>query len=360
MHSQLIIHSYYGNNIGSRLNRRTFILGNHHNLIKLTSAELSYLWATYLSDSMAICVFKYFLEHIEDEDIKALVVHALELSEEHVNFIKEVFSKEKIQIPQGFTEADVNLKAKRLFFDVFYLRYIRNMSKGGLVTYGRVLQNVYRQDIRSFFSKCLTNTIELDTDATVLLLEKGLVQRPPIIPYPEKLEFVHKQSFLLEGLGRRAELTGSEITNLYANIQTNYLGVCLATAFSQVAKSDKVRKYFLRGKEISLKHIKVFGDYLEMASLPLPASLEQEVSESKETPFSDKIMMFHFSLMIYAGVGNYGVSIAESQRSDLVLDYTRLVAEVLKFSEDGANIMIANEWLEQPPLSADRRVLSKE
>lgn len=70
-------------------------------------------------------------------------------------------------------------------------------------------------------------------------------------------------------------------------------------------------------------------------------------------------MMFHFSLMIYAGIGNFGVSIAETQRSDLVVDYSRLVAEVLKFSEDGVNIMIANEWLEQPPLSANRRDLSK-
>ncbi|MBU7594832.1 DUF3231 family protein [Metabacillus halosaccharovorans] len=334
-------------------------MGNNHDLIKLTSSELSYLWSTYLADSMSICVLKYFLEHVDDEDIKSLTVHALKLSEEHVKFISEIYSKEEIQIPQGFTEDDVNLKAKRLFSDVFYLRYIRNMAKGGLVTYGRVLQNTYRQDVRSFFSKCLTDTIELDTNAAVLLLEKGLLQRPPAIPYPEKLEFVHKQSFILEGLGRRKELTGTEVTNLYANIQTNYLGVGLATAFSQVAKSDKVRKYFLRGKEISLKHIKVFGSYLEMASLPLPASFEQEVSESQESPFSDKIMMFHFSLMIYAGIGNFGVSIAETQRSDLIVDYSRLVAEVLKFSEDGVNIMIANEWLEQPPLSANRSDLSK-
>lgn len=332
---------------------------NNHDNIKLTSAELSYLWTSYLSDSMSICVLRYFLEHIEDADIKSLTIHSLKLSEEHVHFIRETFTKENIQIPQGFTEADVNLKAERLFSDIFYLRYIRNMSKGGLVVYGRVLQNTYRQDIRSFYSKCMTDTLKLDTDATVLLLTKGIVQRPPTIPYPQKLEFVNKQSFILEGLGRREELTGTEITNLHANIQSNFLGVGLATGFSQVAKSDKVRKYFLRGKEISLKHIKVLGSYLEMANLPLPMSYDQEVTESKESPFSDKLMMFHFSLMIYAGIGNHGVSISESQRSDLVVDYSRLMVEVLKYSEDGANIMIANEWLEQPPLSANRRDLAK-
>ncbi len=70
-------------------------------------------------------------------------------------------------------------------------------------------------------------------------------------------------------------------------------------------------------------------------------------------------MLFHFGLMIYAGIGNFGVSISESQRSDLVTDYTRLTAEVLKFSEDEVNLMIANKWLEQPPLTSNRRDLAK-
>jgi hypothetical protein len=36
-------------------------------------------------------------------------------------------------------------------------------------------------------------------------------------------------------------------------------------------------------------------------------------------------MMFHFSIMIVAGVGNYGAAISESQRSDFVIDYSRLI-----------------------------------
>ncbi|WP_419887105.1 DUF3231 family protein [Neobacillus niacini] len=334
-------------------------MNNNLNPIKLTAAELSYLWTSYLADSMSICVLKYFLVHIDDLDIKSLINHALELSQKHLDFIRELFTYEQIQIPQGFTEQDVNLLAKRLFSDIFYLRYIRNMSKGGLVTYGRVLQNVYRQDIRSFYAECMTDTLELDSKATTILLEKGLAMRPPIIPYPQKLEFVHKQSFILEGLGRREALTGAEVTNLYANVLTNRLGVAITTAFSQVAKSNKVRKYFLRGKEVSLKHIKVLSSYLEMDSLGFPIAFEQEVTDSKESPFSDKLMMFHFNLMIYAGVGNYGIAVSESQRTDLVVDYTRFNMEVLKLSEDGANLMIENEWLEQPPLAANRRDLSK-
>jgi hypothetical protein len=327
--------------------------------IRLTASELSYLWTSYLANSMSVCVLKFFLVHIDDNEIKALITYACALSQKHVEFIRDTFSKEQIQIPQGFTEQDVNLFAKRLFSDVFYLRYIRNMSKGGLVTYGRVLQNVYRKDIRSFYSECLMDTLELDTKATMILLEKGLATRPPVIPYPQKLEFVHKQSFILEGLGRREAITGTEVTNLYANVLTNHLGTAITTAFSQVAKSKKVRKYLLRGKDVSLKHIKVLSSYLEMNSLSIPSSFEQEVTDSTEAPFSDKLMLFHFSLMIYAGVGNYGIAISESQRTDLVVDYSRFNMEVLKLSEDGANLMIENEWLEQPPLSANRRDLAK-
>lgn len=328
-----------------------------HDHMKLSAAEISYLWSSYLADSMSICFLKYFLENIDDPNAEQLTKHALDLSEQHVEIIRNIFNKEGIPIPVGFTEKDVYLSAKRLFTDTFYMRFIFNMSRGGLVTYGRVLQNAFRDDVRSFYLKCLTSTIELNNEATQVLLKKGLALRPPAIPYPKKQEFVHKQSFILEGLGRRKPLTGTEVTNLHANIVTNQLGKCIAMAFSQVASSEKVRNYFIRGKELATKHSKVFSSYLEMHELPIPMSFNQEVTDSTQTPFSDKLMMFHFSLMIYAGIGNYGVSISESQRSDLVLDYSRLTLEVLKYSEDGANIMISEGWLEQPPLTADRRGL---
>jgi len=125
-----------------------------HEHSKLTSAELAYLWSTYMADSMSICMLKYFLTHVDDEKIKTLVSHALDLSQQHVEIIREIFTSEGVEIPEGFTDKDVNLKAKRLFSDLFYLYYIHNMTKGGLVTYGRVLQNTYRHDIHSFFSKC--------------------------------------------------------------------------------------------------------------------------------------------------------------------------------------------------------------
>jgi hypothetical protein len=94
------------------------VMENNQKRIKLTSAELSYLWNTYLADGMSVCVFKYFLQHIEDVEIKTLVSHALDLSQQHLEIIRGIFTDEDIKVPEGFTEKDVRLNAKRLFSDV--------------------------------------------------------------------------------------------------------------------------------------------------------------------------------------------------------------------------------------------------
>ena len=48
---------------------------------KLTSAEMGKLWATYIGNTLAKCVLRYYLQHIDDEDIKKVVRKALNLSE---------------------------------------------------------------------------------------------------------------------------------------------------------------------------------------------------------------------------------------------------------------------------------------
>jgi hypothetical protein len=89
-------------------------------------------------------------------------------------------------------------------------------------------------------------------------------------------------------------------------------------------------------------------------------SHNHEITDETEAPFSEKLMMFHFNLMTYAGLGNYGVALSQSQKSDLIIDYSRLLIEILAYSEDGANILINEGWLEKPPMAVDRDKLSKE
>ncbi|WP_409305003.1 DUF3231 family protein [Peribacillus sp. SCS-155] len=319
---------------------------------RLTSSEIAYLWGVKLADSMHICVFTYFLEHIDDPNIKTVISHALDLSQQHVEIIRNICTQEGIVLPNFFTEEDVNLRAKRLFSDTFYLHYLKNMSKGGLVTHGWALGNLYRHDIRSFAAKSIASSVELDNEIANVLLEKGLEARPPYIPYPQEVDVIRRHSFLYEWLGKKRALSATEIADLYNNITANELGMAIATAFGRVARSEQVKDYILRGKDLSLKQVRIYSDYLENHSLTIPAIEGLEITDSTESPFSDKLLMVHFSLMNHSSVGNLGMSISESLRSDLIVDYTRISSEVLKYAEDGMNLLIENKWMEKPPTTS--------
>ncbi|MFD2045406.1 DUF3231 family protein [Ornithinibacillus salinisoli] len=329
-----------------------------HN-IPLTSAELATLWSTYLLDSMSICMFTHFIEKVNDKEIKPILEKADRLSHSHIKIIEKIFYNEGIPIPKGFNKEDVNPNAPRLFQDSFFLNYIKHMTKGGLSTYGAILPNMVRKDIREFFSSSLVSTTELYNEATSLLLSKGIEIRPPYIPYPKDIDFVKSQSFLAGWFGEQRPLTGHEIMNLYANVQTNKIGEAISLGFAQVAKSKEVRAYMQRGKEIAKKHTDVFANYLRQYDLPVPMTWDHEVTELTESPFSDKLMMFQISILSANGIGNYGFSIGTSQRKDLTTNYARLTAEVGLFAEDGMNIMIDNGWIERPPHASDRGSLIK-
>ncbi len=191
------------------------------------------------------------------------------------------------------------------------------------------------------------------------LLSKGLYVRSPYIPYPEKVDFVKKQSFLTGWFGERRPLLSLEMTNLYSNFQRNSLGIATLIGFSQVAES-KSCPIFVRGKEIASKHNEIFGSVLREDDLPVPMASDTYVTESKVSPLSDKLMMFTVTGLIALGVGYYGTSISTSMRRDLTVHYNRIIQEILKYSEDDANILINNGWMEEPPRARDRDELAND
>ncbi|MCY8234491.1 DUF3231 family protein [Priestia endophytica] len=115
----------------------------------------------------------------------------------------------------------------------------------------------------------------------------------------------------------------------------------------------------LRGKHLSQKYIEIFSDFLVKEDLPAPMAWDSAVSDSTTSVFSDKLIMFHVSAMIAAGIGNFGMAIATSPRRDLGLKYESLIPEISLYAEDGANIMIKNGWMEEPPQADDREDLMK-
>jgi hypothetical protein len=70
-------------------------------------------------------------------------------------------------------------------------------------------------------------------------------------------------------------------------------------------------------------------------------------------------MMYHISALTGSGIGQYGMAMSTSPRHDLGVHFSRLIAELTHYSDDGANIMINNGWMEQPPVAANRKTLAK-
>ncbi|SFK49352.1 Protein of unknown function [Halobacillus dabanensis] len=330
------------------------------NQIRLTSAELGQLWTQYVNDSASICLLTYFAEKAEDSEIKPIVEHALKLSEVHIKKIISIFNEENHAIPHGFKiEEDVDLTAPRLYSDSYVLNFVQNMAKVGLTTYSGSLSVAVREDITEFYMECLRETKQLYKMTKDLLLSKGLYIRSPYFPNLEHNEFVKKQRFLWDILGEKRPLVALEVSNLYSNLQRNALGAATLIGFSQVAQDKDVKQFFLRGIKIARKHIKSFGSKLEESYLTVPMTWATEITSSTTKTFSDKIMMFYTSGLTGLSIGYYGTALAQSPRVDLGILYNKLSVEIQLYSEDGANIMIQNKWLEQPPMASDRDELAR-
>jgi hypothetical protein len=317
------------------------------------------LWSQYRNDTLGICTISYLLNIVEDPEIRSILEYGLESTEDHVRVIKEIFNAEQHPIPMGFTEQDGNVNAPRLFSDTFILDYMLHIGTIGLNEYSVALPNSTRKDIRDFYTSCLYSSAELYNRSCDLMLKKGIMVRPPYIPYPTQVEFVQKQHFLAGWIGDERSLTTIEISNLFFNMKRNVLGSALLTGFSQVAGSKEVRQYIVRGAEIAKHHSSVFAKILTEDNLVVPMTSDTAPTRSTVSPFSDKLMMFHTAALNAVGIGYYGTSLGLSPRRDLGATYTRLIAEIGEFAEDGANILISNGWMEKPPSSPDRRNLAK-
>ena len=324
-----------------------------HN-IRLTSSELACLWSAYLNDSMAVCTLSYFLETVEDSEVKEVVEYALSLSKKHLARLSSYFKEEDCPVPIGFTDKDVDLSAPRLFSDTFILNYTVHMAKIGSSAYSLGLWMSARTDIRAYFTETAASTFELHNRAVSVLLSKGIYVRAPYVPVPHQVEFVKRERFIDGVMGKQRPASVIEIAHLWSNAQTNLVGKALSMGFSQVAKNRNVRELLVRGKDISHKHITVINEQLTKESLPAVSTWDADVLDSTVAPFSDKLMLFHVSTVSQAGLGNYGMASAQCMRRDLPPLYSRLALEVATYADDVLETLIHNGWMEQPPLVVNR------
>ena len=326
---------------------------------KLTSAEISALWLQYMGDSMAICVYNYFLEIVENEKIKDILQFALQLAEDHIAKISEFLRSAHFQIPVGFTENDVYLDAPRLFTDKFLLFYSYIMTIHGLTAYSLAITNSERKDIQDYFFECIVTSKELFQRIVDLARTLPNYSSVPTIPSPLGTDYMQSMGIFSNLLGDKRPLNSSEISNLFFNSKKTGLIKSLSLAFSQVAKEEEVRKFMMKNVKLAGKDAESFNTILQQDHLPIPETWDAEITDSTISPFSDKLMMFHVAFLINAALSYYGAALGSSLRSDIIMNYNKVYFHTMEAGALCFNILVKHGWLEKQPEAIDRKALAQ-
>ncbi|MCM3601715.1 DUF3231 family protein [Robertmurraya korlensis] len=326
----------------------------------LTSAEVSALWLQYMGDSMAICVYKYFLKIVENKDIETILELSFQFAESHIKNITEFLKSANFQIPIGFTESDVNISAPRLFSDQFLLFYSYIMTIHGLSAYSLAVTNSERKDIQNYFFECMVSSRELFQKIVELAKKQPKYSSVPSIPSPHGAKFMESPGFISNLIGDKRPLNSSEISTLFFNSMKTGFIRSLALAFSQVAVNEDVRNFMLKHVKLAGKDVESFDDLLQKDHLPIPEKWDAEITDSTVSPFSDKLIMFHSGFLVNAALSYYGASLGSTFRSDIIINYSKAFTHAMEGGASSFNIMVKNGWLEKQPEAIDRKSLAQE
>ncbi|MBS8266368.1 DUF3231 family protein [Mesobacillus boroniphilus] len=328
--------------------------------IQLTSSEIGTLWGEYVNGTMIDAVNRYMFTIIEDEAIKAIFEDAISTFERQKKQMVTFLENEGFPIPVGFSEADINKGAKKLFSDIFCLNYLHIMTLHGLIGHVTALGVSVRKDLRDFYDSCDNDGKQMYHQTIELLLEKGSFQRDPLF-YPKKNpEFIENEDFTDGIFGKGRSLSATEIISISFNLKKSIMAKTLSIAFSQVAQSKEVKKFFTDSEKTADQQIQSFSKIMHQDNLPTPRSWETEVTTSTDSPFSDKLMMYHTGFLFQAAQVYHGTGLASAMRTDLITTYEGIILKNLMVTKKWFDIMEKNKWLEQPPLAPNRKELANE
>ena len=325
--------------------------------IPLVSSEIAGLWNSYMSDTLTVCVLKYYLNRVECGETRALMQRTSDLLRQHLQEVTNLFNEEELTVPIGYSDKNVNIDAPRLFTDAFYLHYLSFMSRISMHDYTLILNQIARKDIRDFFSKRIREYIDLHNSSVELMLSKGIAIRAPIVEVAKEVQYVKGQSFMLDWFGEKRPLLALEITYIFSIINQNLIGRAISTAFGQVSKIKKISDCFFRGEKIEGKHIEELTLLLTDEGIPIPSSSDLFVTDSTVAPFSEKLMLNHAMILSASRISSLGIAMANTLRSDLQTKFMKYINEDMGYSKDGADILVENSWLEQAPQNINHEKL---
>ncbi|BCB03575.1 DUF3231 family protein [Bacillus sp. KH172YL63] len=323
--------------------------------IRLTTAEISAMWTTYIKSSALNCFFAHFLTFLKDEEIKKLTQESLDANIEVMKKIENLFHSEGFPVPHGFTEKDVDLSAPPLYSDLFALSFV---YRGGQVTsdhYTTLVGMVARTDIYDLFENALKINLAIYKKSLGLMLEKGIYDRPPKMNYPDSIQYTSHQPSLFENwFGDRRPLNALEQSELFFVIERNCIGIILLKGFIQTSRDKEVKEYLKKGKKLSEKQITTFNEVLVKDDSFPTYPVSMEVTDSVIPPFSEKLMLFFISSSNSVGLSTLCHAITMSTRKDLAVHYSLFVTEIMRYGASGLKLLVERGWLEQPPQQRDK------
>jgi Protein of unknown function (DUF3231). len=323
---------------------------------RLSAFEQGQLWEGYMADSSAKCLLQYFVSSAQDPEIRAVLEYALSLSLNHLNAYTQMFNSVGFPIPHGFTDADVEPNAKRLFSDQFMLAYLRYINRYGAIKYFNTFVGSTRPDVRQFATQCIDEVQDLHKKTDEILLKKGFFSEEAHIPIPDRIDYIHSDRSLYKGLfGDKRAINGLEIAQVFNSLEAKLLERPIVIGFMQAVQSQKVKDLLNQCKKTMDKQIHRWTQILRDEDLPLPLSLIHELTDSSESPFSDKLMTFHVLTVIGYTLTDYGIAIASCTRADIVTAMHKSLAENAAWAKDVMELMMHNGWMEKIPHAADRK-----
>lgn len=327
----------------------------------ISSSEVGTLWQTYQEKTMIMRFLEYFMQKADDLESRNLLGG---LWQELNFFVKEMeitFDEQGIVKPVGFTSEDVNLEAPKLYengFDIMFIRVIKQVSMG---LYTLNMNMAYDNKVMSIYEGLTAVTQKIYKLTTKYLLEKGHLSLPPKVTMPKTIEFIQSKKYM-EGMklfGDKRVLNDLEIGIVHHNLESNIIGMKLITGFAQCAQNKEAKQYFLQGKELAKKQIKMMEKILQDSDIMPVEPPGGTVTTSTVPPFSDKMMMHCIYILNGFGLVGAGSGAFFSLRNDISMKTLLLAKDVFFYAQEGVEIKIKNGWFEEPPQMEDRAAIIK-
>lgn len=327
----------------------------------ISVSEIGSLWQTYQEKTLIMRFLEYFIEKADDTEARNILGGLWQELNFFVREIEQLMTEQGMVIPVGFTKEDVNLEAPKLYdngFDIMFIRILKEVSMG-LYTLG--MNMTYNPKVMQIYEGLTTVTQKIYKLSTSYLLKRGILALPPKVTMPKKTEFIKSKKYMegLKFLGDKRALNDLEIGILHHNLESNNIGMQLITGFAQCAQKKEVREYFLKGKKLAQKQIRMMEDILREGDVQLSATSGGTVTTSTVAPFSDKLMMHCIYILNGFGLVGTGTGAFFSLRNDLSMKSMLLAKDVYLYAQEGIEIKIKNGWFEEPPQMEDRNQIIK-